>query len=130
MKAIVYHEYGAPDVLRLEELPKPMQKDDEVLIKVCATPVNYGDLVARNFKNLSAREFNMPLPLLLPTRLYFGLSKPKINILGSEFAGEVEAVGKDVVRFMAGDQVMGYLGQGMGAYAEYVCMRGRWLTCP
>ena len=95
-----------------------------MLIKVHATPVNYGDLIARNFKNIPASEFNMPLPLMLPTRLYFGFRKPRVNILGSEFAGEVESVGKDVERFKAGDQVMGYLGQRMGAYAEYLCMPG------
>jgi len=122
MKAIVYTEFGQPDVLQLKEVPKPAPKEDEVLIRVHATPVSYGDLTARNFKNITAREFNMPLPLLLPTRMYFGFSKPKINILGSEFAGEVEAVGKDVTRFKAGDAVMGYLGQRMGAYAEYLCM--------
>ena len=99
MKAIVYTEFGPPEVLQLKEVQKPVPKDNEVLIRVHATPVNYGDLIARNFKNISSQEFNMPLPLLLPTRIYFGLSKPKINILGSEFAGEIEAVGKDVKRF-------------------------------
>ncbi len=122
MKAIVYTEFGAPDVLHLEDVQKPTPKENEVLVRVRATPVSYGDLTARNFKNISASEFHMPLPLLLPARLYFGLSKPKINILGSEFSGEVEAAGRQVRRFKAGDQVMGYLGQRMGAYAEYVCM--------
>ena len=122
MKAIVYTEFGPPDVLQLKEMQKPVPKDNEVLVRVYATPVNYGDLIARNFKNISSQEFHMPLPLLLPTRMYFGFSKPKINILGSEFAGEIEAVGKDVKRFKPGDQVMGYLGQRMGAYAEYLCM--------
>ena len=64
----------------------------------------------------------MPLPLWLPSRMYFGFSKPRIHILGNEFAGEVEAVGKDVKRFGKGDQVFGYLGQRMGANAEYLCM--------
>jgi NADPH:quinone reductase-like Zn-dependent oxidoreductase len=67
-------------------------------------------------------EFNMPLPLLLPMRLYFGLRKPRVNILGNEFAGVVEAVGAMVTRFKPGDQVFGYRGQSMGTYAEYVCM--------
>ena len=61
MKAIVYHEYGSPDVLHIEEVAKPVPKENEVLIRVHATPVNYGDLIARNFKNIPAREFNMPL---------------------------------------------------------------------
>src|SRR5512145_1780185 len=122
MKAIVYTEYGSPDVLHLAEVTKPAPQDHEVLIKVQAAPVNYGDLMARNFKNLPVREFNMPLPLLLPTRLYFGLRKPRVNILGNEFAGKIEAVGKEVKRFKPGDQVFGYRGQSMGTYAEYVCM--------
>jgi NADPH:quinone reductase-like Zn-dependent oxidoreductase len=122
MKAIVYTEFGPPEVLQLKEVKKPTPKDNEVLIRVYATPVNYGDLVARNFRNISAREFHMPLPLLLPTRMYFGFTKPRINILGSEFAGEIESAGKNVKRFKEGDPVMGYLGQRMGAYAECVCM--------
>jgi NADPH:quinone reductase-like Zn-dependent oxidoreductase len=120
MKAIVYTEFGSPDVLHLAEVAKPAPKDNEVLIKVHAAPVNYGDLIARNFKNLPVREFNMPLPLLLPTRLYFGLRKPRVNILGNEFAGVVEAIGTAVTRFKPGDQVFGYRGQRMGAYAEYL----------
>jgi NADPH:quinone reductase-like Zn-dependent oxidoreductase len=79
-------------------------------------------LLARNFKNVSRRAFNMPLPLLLLSRMVFGFSKPKVNILGSEFAGVVEAVGAQVTRFRPGDAVFGYRAQNMGAYAEYVCM--------
>jgi NADPH:quinone reductase-like Zn-dependent oxidoreductase len=122
MKAIVYAEFGPPEVLHGAELPKPAPKDNEVLVRVHATPVAYGDLLARNMKNVTAREFNMPLPLLLPTRMTFGFSKPKVNVLGSEFAGEVEATGSAVTRFKPGDQVMGYLGPRMGAYAEHLCM--------
>jgi len=122
MKAIVYTEYGPPDVLQLKEVEKPSPKDNEILIKVHATPVNYGDIVARNFKNIPTREFHMPLLFLLPARISFGLSKPKRTILGSEFAGEVENVGKDVSKFKAGAPVFGYLGQKMGANAEYLCM--------
>jgi len=122
MKAIVYTEYGPPDVLQLKEVEKPTPKDNEVLIRVYATPVNYGDIVARNFKNISPRKFTMPFPLWLPTRMYFGLRKPRITILGAELAGEIEAVGKDVKRFKEGDQVFGYIGQSMGANAEHLCM--------
>jgi NADPH:quinone reductase-like Zn-dependent oxidoreductase len=122
MKAIVYTEFGPPEVLHLAEKPQPVPKDGDVLIRVRATSVAYGDLLARNFKAVTSREFNMPLPLLLPMRMVFGRSKPKVNILGSEFAGEVEAVGRSATRFKPGDHVMGYLGQRMGAYAEYVCM--------
>ena len=105
MRAIVYTEFGPPDVLQIKEVQKPAPKDNEVLIRVYATPVSYGDLTARNFKNISSREFHMPLPLLLPMRMYFGFSKPKINILGSEFAGDIEVVGKDVRKYRQGDQV-------------------------
>ena len=122
MKAIVFTEYGTPDVLKIKEVAKPTPKDNEILVKVHATPVNYGDLLARNFGNLTPSEFNMPAPLYLPSRMTFGWNKPKINILGSELAGEVEAIGKDVTKFKAGDQVFAYLGMNMGANVEYVCL--------
>lgn len=122
MKAIVFEKYGSPDVLVLKEVEKPMPKDDEILVKIHATTVNYGDLTARNFKNIPAREFNMPSFLWLPARIGFGFNKPKNPVLGSEFAGEIEAVGQDVRQFKVGDPVFGYLGQRMGAYAEYLCM--------
>jgi NADPH:quinone reductase-like Zn-dependent oxidoreductase len=64
----------------------------------------------------------MPLPLIFPTKIFFGMRKPRIKILGSVFAGEIEAVGKDVKRFKEGDQVFGYLGQSMGAYAQFLCV--------
>lgn len=122
MKAIVYREYGPPDVLQLQEVDKPAPKDNEILIKVHATPMNYGDITARDFSHISPREFNMPALLWLPARMSFGWNKPKINILGSELAGEVEAVGRDVKKFKPGDQVFAYLGMKMGANAEYVCI--------
>jgi NADPH:quinone reductase-like Zn-dependent oxidoreductase len=122
MKAIVYTEYGSPDVLHLAEVAKPTPQDNEVLIRVHATPVNYGDLLARNFKSITPRKFNMPIFFWLPARLAFGWREPKKNVLGSEFAGVVEAVGGAVTRFKPGDEVFGYRGENMGAYAEYVCM--------
>ena len=122
MKAVLYTEYGPPEVLQLKEVEKPAPKEDEVLIRIYAASVGYGDLVARNFKNISSDQFNMPYPLWLMSKIVFGLSTPKITILGSEFAGEVEAVGKDVRLFKAGDQIFGYPGQSMGAYAEYLCL--------
>ncbi len=122
MKAIVYTEYGPPEVLRVKEVPLPKPKEGEVLIKICATPVNFGDLMARNFGNVSARDFTMPLALYFPARLYFGYSRPKRGILGSEFSGDIVSVGKGVERFKVGDAVFGYRGQAMGAYAEYLCM--------
>lgn len=122
MKAIVYTQYGAPEVLHAQEVAKPTPKDNEVLVRVHATTVNYGDLLARNFKNTSPAEFNMLFLFWLLARLEFGLNAPKKNILGSEFAGEIAAVGSAVTRFKTGDQVFGYRGQNMGAYAEYLCM--------
>jgi NADPH:quinone reductase-like Zn-dependent oxidoreductase len=122
MKAIVYTEYGTPDVLQLKEIEKPDPKDNEILIKIHATSVNVGDLWARNFKAFTPSKFSMPFPFWLPARLYFGWAKPKINILGNEFAGEIETVGRDVTRFKKGDPVFGYRAQRMGANAEYLCM--------
>lgn len=122
MKAIIYTEYGPPDVLHLKEVEKPAPRDNEVLIRIYAVSVNIGDIWARNFKEITPSKFTMPLPLWLPARLYFGFTKPRINILGSEFAGEIEAIGKNVKRFGEGDQVFGYRGQSMGANAEYLCM--------
>ncbi|MBM4428127.1 MAG: hypothetical protein FJ031_12965 [Chloroflexi bacterium] len=84
MKAIVYSEYGAPEVLRLKEVEKPAPKDNEIQVRVRATSITVGDLWARNFKAISPREFSMPLPLWLPSRMFFGISKPRISILGSE----------------------------------------------
>ncbi len=122
MKAIVYTEYGSPDVLQLNEVEKPTPKDDELLIRIFAAPVSFGDILARKFNTTSPRHFTMPALFWLLARLDFGLSKPRKTILGSEFAGEIEAVGKTVTRFRAGDQVFGYRGASFGAYAEYLCM--------
>ncbi len=122
MKAIVYTEFGPPEVLQLKEVKKPTPKDNQVLIKIYATSVQYGDLVARNSRNISPREFHMPFLFWLINKASFGFRKPKVTTLGAELAGEVEAVGKDVKRFREGDQVFGYLGPSMGAYAEYRCM--------
>ena len=90
------------------------------LLKVHATSVNYGDLAARNFKNISPKEFNMLFLFWIMAKFSFGLSKPNNPILGSEFSGTVKSTGKNVTRFKVGDAVFGYLGQSMGAYAEYV----------
>ena len=122
MKAILYEEFEPPEVLQLKEVEKPTPRDNEILIRVYATSVNYGDIIARDFRNITPRKFNMPFLFWLGARLYFGLRKPKIKILGNEFAGEIEATGKDVKRFKEGDPVFGYRGQSMGAYAEYLCM--------
>jgi len=122
MKAIVYTEYGSPDVLKLTEVAKPTPKDNEILIKVHATSVKIGDIWTRNFKAISPSQFSMSFPFWVLTRLMFGVNKPKINILGAEFAGEVEAVGNKVTLFKKGDQVFGYRGPAFGANAEYLSM--------
>ena len=122
MKAIVYTQYGPPDVLQVKEVEQPTPKDNEILIRIRATPVNFGDTLARNFSAVSPGEFTMPAPLWLPVRIQMGYSKPKRTILGSEFAGDIEAVGKDVTRFKPGDAVFGYRAMNFGAYAEYLCM--------
>lgn len=114
MKAIVYESYGAPDVLHLAEVEKPTPQDDEVLIKVHAATVTTGDVNMRGFRFVPPG-FG-PLP-----RLMFGLFKPNKPILGSELAGVIEAVGKDVTRFKPGDAVFGINSGEVGAYAEYVC---------
>lgn len=117
MKAIVWTKYGSPDRLQLQEVEKPKPKENQVLIKVHATTVTAGDSELRRLK--------LPLGLSFPMRLYVGLMKPKrITILGQEFAGEVEEVGKEVELFKIGDQVFGATGFGFSAYAEYICLSG------
>ncbi len=130
MKAIVYTEYGPPDVLKLKEVEKPVPRDKEILVRVHATPVSFGDTLVRNLKDVTPKKFHMPLLFWLFAKMYFGFRKPRITILGSEFAGEIEAVGKDVRRFRKGDTVFGYRGARMGAYAEYLCMAENEVVAP
>jgi len=114
MKAIVYERYGPPEVLQLKEVEKPTPKDNEVLIKTHATTVTSGDW--------RVRSLNVPAGFGLIMRLVFGISKPKQPILGSELAGVVESVGKDVRNFKIGDQVFAFSDASMGCHAEYKCM--------
>lgn len=120
MKAVVYNEYGPPNVLHVEDMPKPVPKDIDILVRVRATSVNFGDLFARNLKTKTMKDFYMPSILFPIVKLSFGMSKPKVRILGSEFSGVVESVGSSVTKFKKGDEVFGYPGQAMGAYAEYL----------
>jgi NADPH:quinone reductase-like Zn-dependent oxidoreductase len=108
MRAVVHDRYGPPEVLRLEEVARPVPKDDEILVKIHATTVNRTDCGMR-----SASPFIV--------RFFTGLRRPKRRILGMELAGEVEAVGPAVTEFEVGDQVFGV--KGSGAHAEFVCMR-------
>lgn len=130
MKAIVYTEYGSPDVLHLAEIPQPEPKAGEVLVRVHTAAVNFGDLMGRNFGNVSARAFNMPAFMWLLARMAFGFSKPSKHVLGSEFSGHVEAVGAGVTRFRVGDPVFGYRGQKLGAYAEFITMPADGVIAP
>jgi len=115
VKAVVWTEYGPPDVLQLQEVEKPTPKNNEVLIKIHATTVTAGDMQLRGFK--------FPILFWLPARLFLGLSRPtKITILGQELAGEIEAVGKGVKRYSVGDDVFAWTGFRLGAYAEYKCL--------
>ena len=108
MKAIVFTKYGPPDVLQLKEVEKPTPKDDEVLVKVHAASVNSYD-----WELLRGTFFS---------RLFFGLLKPKIKILGVDIAGRVEAVGRNVKQFQPSDEVFGDISAcGWGGFAEYVC---------
>ncbi len=116
MKAIVHTAYGPPDELQLKEVEKPVPKDHEVLIKIHATTVTSSDC---NVRNLTFA----PTWSVVPMRMQFGLRKPKINRLGIDLAGEVEAVGKDVTRYKTGDQVFGRPDPALGAHAEYICIR-------
>jgi NADPH:quinone reductase-like Zn-dependent oxidoreductase len=115
MKAIVHKKYGPPDELQLLEVEKPVPKENEVLIKIHATTVTTTDCNARNFTFV-------PKSFMFFARLMFGFKKPKINILGIDLAGEIEAVGKDVKLFKAGDHVFGSPGTKFGGHAEYACV--------
>ncbi len=118
MKAIVYTEYGPPDVLQLKEVDKPTPKDNEVLIKIYATTVSAGDVIMRSFRIPGNR-----LEWLF-ARIYLGIRKPKRAILGMEIAGEIESVGKDVKLFKKGDQIFASTTPNLsfGGYAEFKCL--------
>jgi NADPH:quinone reductase-like Zn-dependent oxidoreductase len=117
MKAMICTRYGPPEVLQLKDVAKPRPKDDEVLIKVRAAAVTMSDIYIRGCQ--------VPLRMRIPMRLMLGLTKPRNPVLGEVLAGEIESVGRAVGRFKAGDAVYGLTGFGLGAYAEYKCMRER-----
>ncbi len=110
MKAIVFTKYGLPEVLKLREVKKPSPKENEVLVKILTTAINDWDWCYVRGK-----------PLML--RLIYGLTKPNIQILGAEIAGQVESVGSAVKKFQPGDNVYGDISEsGFGGFAEFVCV--------
>lgn len=122
MKAWVCRRYGGPDVLALEERPKPVPKADEVLVQVAATTVSSGDMRVRALK--------MPRGFGPIARLIFGMRRPRQPILGTDFAGTVAAVGANVTAFRPGDAVVGFPSDAMGCHAEYRVMAVGGLIAP
>jgi len=112
MRAVTYERYGAPDVLRVSEVPTPAPRDDELLVRVRATTVNRTDC-----------GFRVGKPFIV--RFFSGLTRPRRQILGTEFAGDVEAVGSEVTSFAVGDEVFGVNADRFGAHAEYLRVRER-----
>ena len=115
MKAVVCTKYGPPEVLRLAQYKKPVPKDDEILIQICATSVTNSDLFIRSS--------NVSLSVLIPFRIMIGILKPRKAIIGEVYSGIVTGVGSKIRRFHVGDQVYGLTGFSLGAYAEYKCMK-------
>ena len=114
MQAYVYRRYGGPDVVELAEVPKPLPRANEVLVRIVATTVTSGDW--------RVRTLCVPKGLGLVARLAFGITRPRQPIMGSELAGTIEAIGKDVTRFRVGDEVFGFPGGAMGCHAQYRAM--------
>jgi NADPH:quinone reductase-like Zn-dependent oxidoreductase len=115
MRAVVCPRYGGPEVLELREVERPRPKDDEVCVHVRATAVTASDIFIRSS--------DVPLRVRIPMRLMLGVTRPRKPIIGLVLAGDVESVGLDVKRFAPGDEVYGLTGFGLGAYAEYKCMK-------
>lgn len=109
MKASIYKRYGSPSVLKIKDVEKPIPKDNEVLIKVIATTVNRTDCAM-----LTAKPFLM--------RFFIGLFKPKNNILGTDFAGKIESIGKNVKLFNVNDEVFGFNDQGLSSHSQYITL--------
>ena len=114
LRAIICTRYGPPEVLQPAEVPKPVPRDGEVLIRIHYTTCHFGDV--------RVRAAMVPWALQIPFRLYMGIRKPRRGILGFELSGVVEAAGKAVRRFKTGDAVMAAPGFSLGAYAEYICI--------
>jgi len=120
MKAILCTAYGSPEVLKFVNIEKPTPRPDEMLVKVYASTVTFGDCEIRNL--------SLPVWTRFPVRLIMGYSKPKKLIPGMEVAGVIEAVGSKVTEFKPGDAIFGSMGMKMGGNAEYVCRSMRLAT--
>ncbi len=114
MKAMTYRQYGGPDAVRLSEVPIPSPKPNEVLIRILATTVTSADWRARSLR--------LPAGFGVFGRLVFGITRPRQPILGTELAGIVESIGREVTRFRAGDEVIAFTGGRFGCHAEYRTM--------
>jgi 2-desacetyl-2-hydroxyethyl bacteriochlorophyllide A dehydrogenase len=109
MKAAVYYDYGTPEVLQVKQMEKPIPKKNEILVNIKATAVNSGDWRLRKADPFAVR-------------FIYGFMRPKINILGTVFSGQVESIGQEVSRFKVGDLVFGHTDMSFGSYAEYKCL--------
>lgn len=109
MKAAKYHRYGSPGVVTVDDVPTPVPRDDEVLVRIHAATVGIMDSLARRGAPVYAR-------------LHFGLRRPRFAVLGCDFAGQIEAAGPAIIRFAIGDQVFGTTAPRFGAHAEYICL--------
>lgn len=117
MKALLCPAYGGPEVLKLVDIEKPVPRPHEILIRVKASTVTFGDCELRNL--------TLPAWTRVPVRMYFGYNKPRRLIPGMEVAGIVEEVGSNVTNVKPGDAVFGSTGMSMGGNAEYVCRTAR-----
>jgi NADPH:quinone reductase-like Zn-dependent oxidoreductase len=115
MRAILCTDYGPPEVLQLRDVRKPVPKDNEVLVRICATTVSAADC--------ELRRFDFAPWVWVPMRLAFGIRRPRRRVLGQELAGDIDAVGKKVKSLKKGDRVFAATGIPLGAYAEYICLR-------
>lgn len=120
MKAVELTEFGSPEVLKINDFPVPVIKNNELLIKVHAASINFGDVLMRKFNTVTPGKLSMPFLFWLAAKIYFGFGKPKIKIPGNEFSGIVEETGEDVKLFKKGDSVYGYTSMKMGTQAEFV----------
>lgn len=122
MKAYIFEQYGAPEVLQLKEIEKPVPKSDEILIKNYATSVSAADW--------RLRSFTIPKGFGVIFKAVFGYPKPKKQILGSEMCGIIEAIGENVTNFKVGDKVFAFADFDLGCYAEYKVFKQNGLVCP